>query len=71
MELYKTHEVWPLCVGDGKDEVWWWNAELDAWMLGVPLLMNFEDQWERTCEKYPYWAPKNEIIAPDEVNDNV
>ena len=57
-----TAQQLPLCVGDGHDEVWWFNSDDDSWQLGVPLLMDLED--EATIAKWSHWLPKEAIPLP-------
>ena len=47
MKPIPTKEKLPPCADDGEDEVWWWDAYNDAWMLGIPLLMDLENELHR------------------------
>jgi hypothetical protein len=47
----------------GKEQVWWWNSYDDAWQLGVPMLMDFDDN-PNLYEQYTHWLPESAIPTP-------
>jgi len=65
MEYYSTRDFLPECNYYYAEEVWWWSKQYEAWFIGIPILMpNFEE--EEHFDQWPYWAPKDQIIVPDE-----
>jgi hypothetical protein len=67
MKPILTIERLPMTVGDGKEDVWWFNNHNSSWSLGTTLLINFDDP--ETYEKWTHWLPENEIQIPDLITD--
>jgi len=62
MRPIRTREMLPSCVYDGEREAWWWNNQWEAWFIGGPLLMDFQDP--DTWIEWTHWLPADKLPEP-------
>ena len=49
-------------IDTGDEEVWWWDSWNDAWMIGMPILMDLDEP--KTLERWTHWLPADALPIP-------